>query len=370
MVNLDTKNCSSSSNTHTDKSFTSLLSFKPRQVLLAQHNPTTTITASASGLKDENSTKIALTTSEIKATLHQLILDYFHRHKFSKTLKRFHSEAQIQTDAWKASSLHLEDIFSTRNACDVDSNNNTSKKPGNDEVMEKEKVCPTSNGTTTKKKKKTRYDLFPSTEDALNGLKVDDLSHLTKKIKDKKKKDAEKIKVEPFTTNENELVTEIAQKEKKKKKKSSADENETIQPEIPSGTRPNSKEEKSIKEEISAQETSNNQLDGETNVKLETDGVKSKKKQRHATVKPKTVNAFQRVKIDEVEFAHDKLQDNSYWAKDGAEIGYGAKAQEVLGQVRGRDFWHEKTKKKRGSYRGGLIDQESHSIKFTYSDEI
>lgn len=30
---------------------------------------------------------------------------------------------------------------------------------------------------------------------------------------------------------------------------------------------------------------------------------------------PKTVNAFQRVKIDEVEFADEKLQDNSYWAK-------------------------------------------------------
>lgn len=96
---------------------------------------------------------------------------------------------------------------------------------------------------------------------------------------------------------------------------------------------------------------------------------KSTKKQQNVTTEPKTVNAFQRVKIDQVEFAHEKLQDNSYWAKDGAEIGYGAKAQEVLGQVRGRDFRHEKTKKKRGSYRGGLIDLQSHSIKFNYSDE-
>uniref|UniRef100_A0A166G6I8 Protein kinase domain-containing protein n=1 Tax=Daucus carota subsp. sativus TaxID=79200 RepID=A0A166G6I8_DAUCS len=31
---------------------------------------------------------------------------------------------------------------------------------------------------------------------------------------------------------------------------------------------------------------------------------------------PKTVNAFQRVKIDKVEFADEKLQDNSYWAKN------------------------------------------------------
>ncbi|KAL8509635.1 hypothetical protein ACS0TY_016747 [Phlomoides rotata] len=84
---------------------------------------------------------------------------------------------------------------------------------------------------------------------------------------------------------------------------------------------------------------------------------------------PKTVNAFQRVKIDEVEFVDERLQDNSYWAKDGAESGYGAKAQEVLGQVKGRGFRHEKTKKKRGSYRGGQIDLHSHSIKFNYSDE-
>jgi hypothetical protein len=31
--------------------------------------------------------------------------------------------------------------------------------------------------------------------------------------------------------------------------------------------------------------------------------------------------------------------------------GWGFKAQQTLGQVRGKDFRHEKTKKKRGSYR-------------------
>lgn len=34
-----------------------------------------------------------------------------------------------------------------------------------------------------------------------------------------------------------------------------------------------------------------------------------------------------------------------------------------------RDFRHEKTKKKRGSYRGGQIDLQAHSVKFNYSDE-
>lgn len=96
---------------------------------------------------------------------------------------------------------------------------------------------------------------------------------------------------------------------------------------------------------------------------------KSARKQQNGSAEPKTVNAFQRVKVDAVAYADERLQDNSYWAKDGAEIGYGAKAQEVLGQVKGRGFRHEKTKKKRGSYRGGQIDLQSHSVKFNYSDD-
>jgi hypothetical protein len=47
--------------------------------------------------------------------------------------------------------------------------------------------------------------------------------------------------------------------------------------------------------------------------------------------------------------------------------GYGAKASAVLMQVRGKDFRHEKTKKKRGSYRGGEITLASNSFK--YNDE-
>lgn len=46
------------------------------------------------------------------------------------------------------------------------------------------------------------------------------------------------------------------------------------------------------------------------------------------------------------------------------EDGYGAKASAVLKQVRGKDFRHEKTKKKRGSYRGGNITLASNSFKY------
>ncbi|KAF5748645.1 hypothetical protein HS088_TW04G00603 [Tripterygium wilfordii] len=112
-------------------------------------------------------------------------------------------------------------------------------------------------------------------------------------------------------------------------------------------------------------------LISQENMDLKRNGDKSlqktAKKQRNGSVEAK--KPFQRVNVDEVVFRDERLQDNSYWAKDGAETGYGAKAQEILGQVKGRGFRHEKTKKKRGSYRGGQIDMQSHSIKFDASDD-
>lgn len=483
MLHFDTENLN---NTETGTSSKSLFAFKPRQVLLAEHNSRSKMNDVA--LKEENSAKITSLTPELKGSLHHSILQYLHRHGFSKTLKRFQSEAEVQSDTWKVSSLHLEDIFCKYNACNADSNLNTSKKPvlGNDEAIIKDNICATKETITKKKKKgatvesdngviedqsnvtnkkiteshknygqvsediivneletkpkkkKTKHDLDSSgqseevksdvlkkpVDDTINVLETDDS---TKKTKDKKKKGIQQDKLDPSTTNDNELVAEVAQKErKKKKKKSSTDsavednqvnpvrtetKNETTQPDASRKEKGSSKKrkrllsdendnlsteitvteeskrqktetskrEKSKKEDSKvneiAQEACNEQLDGQANGKLEINGgeksgaQKSTKKHRKDSAEPKTVNAFQRVKIDEVEFAHQKLQDNSYWAKDGADIGYGAKAQEVLGQVRGRDFRHEKTKKKRGSYRGGLIDQQSHSIKFNYSDE-
>jgi len=63
------------------------------------------------------------------------------------------------------------------------------------------------------------------------------------------------------------------------------------------------------------------------------------------------------------------MKDMSYGAKGGASTGWGAKASADLIVTRGKGFTKEKNKKKRGSYRGGEIDQSSHSIKFQYDDE-
>ncbi|RHZ82724.1 hypothetical protein Glove_104g51 [Diversispora epigaea] len=71
-----------------------------------------------------------------------------------------------------------------------------------------------------------------------------------------------------------------------------------------------------------------------------------------------------RVDPNRIEFLDERLKDNSFMAKEGAIGSYGEKAHNDFMEVRGKNFRAQKTKKKRGSYRGGKIDMESHSIKF------
>jgi nucleolin len=77
----------------------------------------------------------------------------------------------------------------------------------------------------------------------------------------------------------------------------------------------------------------------------------------------KTPNApFQRVKVGDAPDLPEMMRDNSFSLERAG--GYGALAQSKLGIVKGKRFQHEKTKGKRGNYRGGALDNEVRSIKF------
>lgn len=78
----------------------------------------------------------------------------------------------------------------------------------------------------------------------------------------------------------------------------------------------------------------------------------------------KTNTPFSRVKVGEIKFADERLKDNAFESRMAASNDYGAKANADLVVTRGAGFRKEKNKKKRGSYRGGEITMESHSIKF------
>merc|ERR1711990_1244981 len=82
--------------------------------------------------------------------------------------------------------------------------------------------------------------------------------------------------------------------------------------------------------------------------------------------KTKTANTpFQRVDPNEKFSLMKSMQDNSF---DQTRIGggntWGEKAHRDLIVTRGKGFRHEKTKKKRGTYRGGKLSMEIRSIKF------
>ena len=74
---------------------------------------------------------------------------------------------------------------------------------------------------------------------------------------------------------------------------------------------------------------------------------------------------FRRVHSDKVEIKNPKLRDNSYKHFDT----WGAKANKDLIITQGKSFRHEKTKKKRGSYKGGQINVGVNSIRFGSDSE-
>ncbi|RIA95296.1 SRP40, C-terminal domain-containing protein [Glomus cerebriforme] len=101
-------------------------------------------------------------------------------------------------------------------------------------------------------------------------------------------------------------------------------------------------------------------------IKSQRKNNKSNKTENKSNGNGNTYN--RRINPEKVEFLDERLKDNSFLAKDGAIDSYGYRAHNDLFAIRGKDFRAQKTKKKRGSYRGGKIDFESHSIKFAVDD--
>ena len=79
--------------------------------------------------------------------------------------------------------------------------------------------------------------------------------------------------------------------------------------------------------------------------------------------KKRRSSPFRRVNLDTLSFTKPEFHDNSFNSKKGKDV-WGAKAAVTLGNVKGKNFRKEKTKKKRGNYSGGRISTEVNSIKF------
>ncbi|KAJ4911186.1 hypothetical protein Rs2_05807 [Raphanus sativus] len=346
-----------------------LLALTPRQVLISR--PV---------IMGKESKALSL-KSEQKSLLLRSIAQYLDRCGFSKCFKKLLSEAEIEKKELDSALPDLEEVYgvflNTSNLEAVEEKDEVEKNASDDQKKEAAEEV-----KKEKKKKKvevTKEEKVKETDGEIgDGIK--------EKKKNKKEPKVEVAKEEKVKETDGEVEDGVKEKEKKKKKKtkSKAAESETLgdeervskkrkrsEPEEETKEQTDDDDEDSKrrkKEDMDVQETPVKQTDVEENGNVETKST-NKKSGKGLSDSKEPKKPFQRVNVEEVVFTDDRLKDNSYWAKGGADSGYGAKAQEVLGQVRGRGFRHEKTKKKRGSYRGGEIDLQSHSVKFEYSDD-
>jgi len=112
-------------------------------------------------------------------------------------------------------------------------------------------------------------------------------------------------------------------------------------------------EDKTVKNAKTELKQNNNFKMNETSAKNQNGKQNNKRKGNHT---------FQRISTN-IDDLRPELRDNSFHAKDET---YGAKANKDLSIVKGKGFRHEKTKKKRGTYKsGGRIDPgKVNSVKF------
>jgi len=171
-----------------------------------------------------------------------------------------------------------------------------------------------------------------------------------KKEKKRSREAIEEVKAEevPSATKESKKARkEKKEKREEKEKKEKKDKKEKSK-----------KEKKDVKKELES-----HPLEGDLDQTEEVEEEVEEDEEAGTAAK-----AFQRVKADEW-IGKRGSWDNSYEGTFG-QAGWGFKAQQILGKVRGKDFRHEKTKKKRGSYRGGLIDSNAvSSYKFDSDDD-
>ncbi|CAL9243922.1 unnamed protein product [Arabidopsis halleri] len=296
-----------------------------------------------------NESKTSALESEQKALLLRSIAQYLEQCGFSKCFKKFLSEAEIEKKELNTSLPDLEEIFSEflkKRDHEAAAGNTEANVVEGVENVKKEKM-------KKKKKKETKVEVTEEEKVKETDAEIDD------GVKEKKKKKNKSKSVE---------VGDDKEKVSKKRKRSEPEETKEETEDDDEESKRRKKEENVVEDDEGVQETPVKETETKENGNVEKSETKStnQKSGKGLSNSKEPKKPFQRVNVDEIVFTE---HSNSYRSKHGAEYGYGLKAQEVLGQVKGRDFRHEKTKKKRGSYRGGSIDLKSHSTKFENSDD-
>jgi len=271
----------------------------------------------------------------VASDLYPLLVEFLQQVQLKKTIKTFKKETAMEE--FKSSGENLIDIY----------NFYLSHKPSNREKSKKkrkrieEPVIEAVENSIVKKKKKKKHEEIHTEEEKQNSFVTPSDSK-----KNKKKKKHKEIPTEEEDQNS---VISTSDSNKSKKKKNGI-----------SKMKPSEEKEKQIEEkEI---------IEQHTNESIQEKVCPSPTVVSNPASEKKINTPFRRVTDDDKKFLNnERLTDNSFWSKNGDL--YGQKANEVLQKVRGKDFRHQKTKKKKGSYRGGPIERGVNSFKFQYSDD-
>jgi len=269
----------------------------------------------------------------VPSSLYPAIYQFLSENKLTKTLKAFKKESGTTNEN---SEWNLMDLFKSyvathksNGAASKEKDVNMQQENGHDKQKDKkDKKKEKKEKKKENKRKKEEVEETPAI-----------ISPPVKEPKAKKQKIEE-----PVVEKEKE-----PQEDKKKKKK----ENKR------------KREEETIEEEAPKENGSTPSQDQNTETApQESNPVNSPKGSHNKKAKNEP---FRRVKEEEAEFIDPRLKNNDFTTKNGDD--WGKKAWNELKVVKGRDFRHQKTKRKKGYRPGGQLDLGVNSVKFQYSDE-
>lgn len=267
-------------------------------------------------------TKKTCVPSDIYPYVYQFLIS----NEFTKAAKYFKKE--VGSDIVTPAGPNLIDII---DSYFQRTESNVENKEMDDNENENSKT--NSNNDQKKKKKKRKAESSDDINDHKKA-KLDKTEEDSEDVKDgKKEKSADK-------------KSKTKKKDKKKKKNIAEDDSEENE-----------------------KDTNDNEIIDKKTNELDNDQLEENDIDDENTVpKQQLKNApFRRVISESVDVPHH-LRDNSFEAKIGASGDWGEKANLDLKYTKGKSFRHEKTKKKRGSYKGGSINTSVNSIKFDDSD--
>jgi len=270
----------------------------------------------------------------VPSSLYPAIYQFLSENKLNKTLKAFKKETSTTSEnsEWNLMELLNSYVATHKSNASKQTVDKVEQENGHDKQKDKKDK---KKERKEKKKENKRKKEEPEETPTIASPPVQEPK-------------AKKQKTEPVVEKEKEPEVEESKEDKKKKKKDNKRKREEEKVETPKENGSTPAQEEKEAEPVPVEASPINSPKG---------GQKNKKAKNEP---------FRRVKSEEIT-VDSRLQNNDFTAKGGDD--WGKKAWNELKVVKGKDFRHAKTKRKKGYRPGGQLDMGVNSVKFEYTDE-